>query len=678
MTQHDLYVSMRGNDANPGTGDLPFRTITAAQKAARRIPGPVIVEVREGVYDETLIFTEEDSGDTYLTREKAVLTGGECFLWEETEDIPEAVKACLTPEAAGRVRMIDLKKHGIDPELYRELYEIGEYSTGEKYDGVSRGWNLEVFENGRRMTLARYPNEGYLQLEAVADVGDIAEFPPQNYWTGWNGRRNHRPGMYIIDKNTNERVKKWKHPETAWMFGYFYWDWADSSTPVRLYPENRAAVPGFVSKYGAQAGAQYYFYNVLDELDSPGEFYLDREEGLLYVYPRGKAEPYFDISLRKDPLIEVRGADHMTFSGFHLTNVRNTAIVAAGSANRFEKLTIRNAAVHGISVSGYRNLVTECDIAHTGCGGIYVEGGERRTLTHGENIVQNNRIHEFSEVYQTYQAGVSLTGAGNICAHNEISGSPHLAIYYKGNEHLIEYNDIHDVVLHSDDAGAIYSGYDWAGHGTVIRYNRLENIGSEDFLPNGIYWDDGLSGQTAYGNVFINVRKCGILIGGGRDNRFTGNIIVGESVDPIFYDDRNREGFVCGGWAHASCDTPDAPHWRKLEEVPYREGIWKERYPSLARITTDFSDPDNPDFPVNPAGSVVRHNVIINSRMHLGMIHPSVYKYSRIGENYLYHSTDEAGFDRNSLRFKTPKEGVPVIDADKIGILCRDDNEEAV
>ena len=676
MTQYKFYVNTTGDDKNPGTKALPFRTITAAQKAARRAPGPTVVEVGSGTYGEALLFTEKDSGDTYLTGEKAVLTGGERFMWDETEDIPEEIRACLAPEAAGHVRMIDLKKRGISPDAYRELYEIGEYSMGGRYDGVSQGCNLEIFENGRRMTLARYPDEGYLRLEAVADVGDAAEFPPQNYWTTWASRRNHRPGMYIIDRETNERVKKWKHPETAWMFGYFYWDWADSSTPVRFYPETRAVQPKFVSRYGAQAGAQYYFYNVLDELDSPGEYYLDRENGLLYVYPHGQAGTYFDISLREKPLIEVRGADDMTFSGFYLTDVRDTAVVAAGNGNHFEKLTVRNAAVHGISVSGYRNIVENCDIAHTGCGGIYVDGGERRTLTHGENIVQNNRIHEFSEVYQTYQAGVSLTGVGNICAHNEICGSPHLAVYYKGNEHLIEYNDIHDVVLHSDDAGAVYSGYDWAGHGTVIRYNRLENIGSDEFSPNGIYWDDGLSGQTAYGNVFINVKKCGILIGGGRDNRFTGNIIIGESVDPIFYDDRNREGFVYGGWAHATCDTPDAPHWKKLEEVPYREGVWKEKYPSLARITTDFSDPDNPDFPVNPAGSVVEHNVIINSRLHLGMIHPSVYEYSHIGDNELYHTTDEAGFDLGHLRFKTPKEGVPLIDADKIGRICKEDGEE--
>lgn len=667
MTDKIFYVSTSGSDKGYGTRAQPFRTISRARQAARESEFPVTVEVLAGIYREILNFDERDSGDTYLTRENAVLSGGISVAYADTCTPSDEIKSRLSPKAADNVRAIDLSGYGIAPETYNTLFPIGAYNTAHKYDGFREGINVEVFENDCRMTLARYPNEGYLKLDAVLDVGDVAEFPPQNYWRGWEERRNHRGGTYIIDKDTNERLKKWKNPESAWMFGYFYWDWADSSTPLTsVNTKNRAVMPKFVSRYACRSGAQYYFYNVLEELDSPGEYYLDRDSGVLYLYPHGK-DSVFDISIETSPLISINGAEHMTFSGFTLTCTRETAVIVRGNDNRLDGLLIKNVANHGITAEGYRNTVENCEITRTGRGGIYLSGGDRASLTHGENRAVNNFIHDFSEVYQTYQAGVNLSGVGNICAHNEISGSPHMAIGYSGNEHLIEYNSIHDVVLHSSDAGAIYSGFDWAAHGTVIRYNLLRDIGAGDFFPDGIYWDDGLSGQTAYGNILVNVRKYAFLIGGGRDNVVRDNIIIGESREPILYDDRNRDGFVNGGWAHQACDTPDAKHWKNLECVPYRSELWAKKFPKLARIITDFSRFNDPDFPINPANCKVENNVIINKDARFGWMAQSVYDYSEIGENYTYHSCEEAGLDPDTFRFTPERDGFRDLSADEIG-----------
>jgi len=667
MNEIIFYVSPSGCDKNEGSRALPFKTIARAQEAARQSNTPVTVEVLAGTYRETLVFDSRDSGDTYRTSENAVITGGLTVPCADTS-VPSAdILGRLTAEAAERVRRIDLKAYGVLPEAYDTLFPIGSYSTTGKYDGYRDGINVEVFEDDRRMTLARYPDTGYIKLDRILDVGDVAEFPEQNYFRDWHGRRNHRGGTYIIDKQTNERLKNWKTPETAWMFGYFYHDWADSSTPVaEINTVNRYVKPVFVSHFAAKAGALYYFYNVLEELDAPGEFYLDRENGLLYVYPSSD-EAVFDISLSTVPLIRLNGADNLTLSGFTMTCTRESAVVGSGNGNRIDGLLIKNVANHGVVLSGKDNLVENCEITHTGRGGIYLNGGDRATLTPGSNRAVNNYIHDFSEVFQTYQCGVNLSGVGNLCAHNEICGSPHMAIGYNGNEHRIEYNYIHDVVLHSSDAGAIYSGFDWAGHGTVIRYNLLKTIGGEGFYPDGIYWDDGLSGQTAYGNILIDVKKNGFLVGGGRDNIVRDNIILGESHLPIQYDDRNRDGFVNGGWAHQACDTPDAPHWKNLEKVPYTSELWAAKYPTLARVIKDFDKFNDPDFPINPANSVVENNVIINKDARFGRMAQSVYDYNDIGENYTYHSCEEANFDPETLKFVTPREGFPEIPVDEIG-----------
>jgi len=51
----------------------------------------------------------------------------------------------------------------------------------------------------------------------------------------------------------------WRDPSTAWIYGWFYWDWADSSSPIRVNPANREIYPLYVSPYGAREGAPYIY-----------------------------------------------------------------------------------------------------------------------------------------------------------------------------------------------------------------------------------------------------------------------------------------------------------------------------------------------------------------------------------------------------------------------------------
>jgi hypothetical protein len=358
----------------------------------------------------------------------------------------------------------------------------------------------------------------------------------------------------------------------------------------------------------------------------------------------------------------------VTVSGFTLECTADTAVTGSGKGLLLHSLFIHNVGKHAVRLRGENILVERCEAAHTGHGGISVDGGDRATLTHGNNMIRNCFVHDFSEVARTYSAGLSVGGVGNTIAHCEVCRTPHMAISYSGNEHLIEYTYIHDVVMYSMDAGAIYSGRDWTAHGTVIRYNILRNVGCEELHPDGIYWDDTLAGQTAYGNILIDVKKNGFLIGGGRDNVVRDNIILGESEMPIQYDDRARAGVVENGWARDGYIDPNSGIWQQLKTVDGYDDIWKRKYPTLFRLRRDLDDVDDPECPINPANSVVENNVIINERAYLGVIADSVYKYSRVEGNSLYRSCEEADFDPKTLRFKHPREGFPEIPVDKIGI----------
>ena len=348
----------------------------------------------------------------------------------------------------------------------------------------------------------------------------------------------------------------------------------------------------------------------------------------------------------------------------------------------FTNIFVSNVYGNAVKCTGYRCTVSDSEICHTGRGGIVFDGGDRETLTPSHNRATNNYIHDFAEVFVTYNPGVLLNGVGAVCDHNEICNTPHMAIKYTGNDHLIEYNDIHDVVLHSTDAGAIYAGQDWAAYGTVIRYNKLVNIGAGEFMPDGIYWDDVISGQTAYRNLLINVRKHSFMVGGGRCNKLDENVIIdvfyntnGElEGHPITYDDRAREGLLRDGWMKNAVINEGKGYWAHFDKWPIREGVWAEQYPNLAKVKTEFAttDPDDKDFAINPAYVSICGNVIVVPENPF-YIWDSVYEYGTVENNTVYSSLDEAGWDNEKMCFTEDSpvfkdvpgfENIPV---DKIG-----------
>ncbi len=664
-----FYVSQNGTDNASGDRTHPFRTVEQAQTAARTMDGETTIVLMEGEHYTTgITFDYRDRGTTLRGEGKATITGGITIPRDRFTDPAPEISELLPEAARAHVKAVDLAEAGLTPSDWGEVYAIGSRHTARKYDNGKVGDNIELFLGGKRLHLARYPNgNDFLQIEAVADVGDVAEFPPQNYYADWGKRRNHRGGTYIMDRETNKRVMTWRHPETAWLFGYLYWDWADSSTPVTFKTENRIIQPEYVSSYSCRAGANYYFYNLIEELDEEGEFYLDRDTGMLWFWDSGRGD--LTVTLCTKPLIYATDMSGMTMENLTLTCTRVDGMVFAGECNDnlFRDLTLTNVAGNAMVVNGYRNRIEGCDISHTGKGGIKITGGVRETLTPGENIITNNYIHDFSEVYLTYQPGVLMEGVGNICSHNEICRAPHMAIEYYGNDHVMEYNHIHDMVLQATDAGAIYSGFNWTERGSVIRCNRFENIGAGEFRPSAIYWDNGLSGQTATGNIFINVKKHAVMLGGGSEVTITDNIMINCGDDPVRYEDWVRDGFVNDGHARASVNAPDTLHWRNLRAMPYTDERWAAKYPTLAKVKTDFALFDDIDFPINPSYSVVRGNVIVDTEDKPVWCADSVYTYSTVEENPVYKTVAEAGLDEETMTFAAEREGRDEIPVEHMG-----------
>ena len=653
MIVGDFYVSTNGNDENSGTKDSPFLTIEKAVEAVRNTnktdKNGITVCIEAGEYRvSSLEFSKEDSGTekcpvTYCSYNGDVVINGGITLdssdFRNAEDYPEIAER-LSAEARKSVTVIDLTKapYSLTGDDWGKIYAIGSYHTADSYDGDYAGpLYCELFVDDIRQTVARYPDNDYLYTEEVVKTGLGKESDGSlTEVKDWDKIRNPESDVYKVNPELAKRISGWKNPDDVWMFGYWKYDWADASTPIGSFDKDtRELSPKFVSLYGTKTDAPYYFFNVLEELTAEGEWYLDRENGLLCMWePENADNKEIILSLSLNPVINSE-ADYVTFDGLTVKGTRSDGVVITGNNNTVQNCLIKNVAGNALIMNGSNNLAYNNEITRTGRGGIIISGGDTETLTAGNSKADNNYIHDWSEIYQTYQPAVTLEGVGNICSHNEMANSPHEAITYKGNNHIIEYNLIHDVCLLSDDAGAIYSGRSWVWYGNVVRYNCIYNVGSENHGPDGIYLDDAVSGQKIYGNLLINIPSNSIHVGGGRDNVITNNIIVNPGNNALRFDDRAREGALENGWfTHAYVGSGDM--WEALYSSPWQSETWQNAFPEYKNCTDDISESDSPDYIPNPA-STFTNNIIINKNMQYGEIYSSVRKFSDISDNAIYN-----------------------------------------
>lgn len=660
----ELFVSTLGAPTGDGSRSLPFANIEGARNAIRKLQGKlpdegITVTVLPGEYSTRgLSFGPEDSGTEGSricyraeTPGAVCLNSGVTLKWEDFVPASEEVKKKLIcPEAREKVLQLDLKKYGLASEDLGKLYAYGAYTTADKYTDAEGPMYCELFCGENRMTLSRYPNEGYLLIQKVLDNGDASE----TYDTGktvklldkWEKMKSPRGGTFQMDEETVHRIRRWSNGEDRWIFGFFKWDWADASTRItKLDAEKGTITTEHAAYYGFTAGGhgqggRYYFYNILEELDQPGEWYLDRNEAMLYFYPPEGAENLpLTLSVSERDVLTLDHADFLTFSGFCFQGSRGNAVTAVGNSNKIENCSVRLMGGGGIQMTGNDNQVCHCEISRVGSYGIRLTGGDRQTLTESRNVAAYNTIHHWSEVINTYQGGITLNGVGGLAAHNELHHSPHTAIFYTGNNHVMEYNQIHDVCLNTRDAGAIYSGRSYTWYGNIIRYNYLYWVGSDMGEAHGIYFDDNLSGQTAYGNILEDIRGAAFLIGGGREIVLKHNLMIRADWS-IHYDARGREGLLEGGW-YGYALAPHTEEVARLKEVDICSRQWAKQYPRLAKLKWSAVPPDgvaeseyydDPDFALNPSYSVIRDNVFCQCAGCWSTRHPSVAEYSDFTE----------------------------------------------
>ena len=605
-----LYVAPGGNDqwsgrqAAAGKTDGPLATLTAARDAIRKLKqagalatGGVNVEIAPGIYRlaDPLELNARDSGTAEAPivyraakRGTAVVTGGAVLAdWRPVSD-PKILKL-IDPTAKGKVVWTEL---GTDLPATLPGFTNG----GDGFRG-RRDYPLALYQENQRLPVARWPNEGFVMTGQC-----LGESRP----AGHMGIR-YIEGRFVFK---HERLARWAHEPELWFNGLWYVPWADSKLQLKsidLQARSIALKDPENSPYGYMPDRHFYAFNAIGEIDRPGEWAVDRAKRRLYLWPAADLKTNPVVLATGETLVKAATLSFVTFDGLvfeacrhnALNFTRCTAVTVAAS-------TVRHTGGWAVNLDGgERGSVVGCDLYDLGEGGVNAVGGNRDKLIPGRHLIENNHIHHIGRVVACYRPGASVLGVGNAIRHNLIYQTDHQAIFFDGNDHVIEYNIVHDVCLHTSDAGPLYAcTRDWSKRGTVIRHNLFHAAGEgvDACGCRGIYLDDHTSATTVSSNI-VSQADCGINLGGGKDNIVVDNIAV-NCRQPVSLDSRGVDSFAKVDAARGK----ESSCYRHLSRDVYRSALWRDRYPNmLAPLAMD------PIEAQNAHGNTIRNNVSAGS-----------------------------------------------------------------
>jgi len=690
------YVSNKGDDNNPGTIEKPFYSVEKARRAAneyKKLNGlkeNITIFLREGKYDlnETFRLREEDSGDkNYRIEykaypgEKVIITGAKRLKADKFYKLTDKkLLASLPSESRNKILVYDLKKDGIfDYGIHKQI--------GHSQSVVPSP--MELFIDSKMMKLAQYPNDGFILIGEVIDEGSKPRV----------GDYSERGGIF---KYTDERHKRWINAKDLWFQGTFKYGYADDKIKVEYIDTIKKIVKLLQPHlYGIGYGENYNHYvalNLFEEIDSPGEYFIDRENGKLYLYP-----PYdiknsdIAVSMLEYPIISFRDASFITLSGLIIEICRGIGVYIEGGEDiRIEGCTVRNIGTCGIFMGqgakqtfphitvddytgepisemignlqghiynfttwdrkgGKNHKIISCDIFSTGSGGIYLSGGSKKDLINGNCLVENCKIHDYNNRNKFLWSAVNVDGCGNIVRHNEIYNSDYQGIYVHGNEHIFEYNYIHDVAKNSNDVSAWYIGRDPSDRGNIIRYNYFENIGRPDRKwTMGVYFDDAACDALVESNVFYKTASFGaVYSNAGQDLIIRNNIFI-----DIFGPALQMKSMW---WDFSTEETWDyffgenGVYRKRLTKLlDIKSEPYKLKYPNLVNWLDLL--PDNKTFyGMYPQRNVFENNLMFNCEETTRLV--GAYAQFDMRNNYVTH-TNPGFIDYKNRNFKLKENSI--------------------
>ena len=508
----EFFVAPGGSDANAGTQAAPFATLEKAQAAVRAVKAAglpvngVAVTLRGGTYWRTgqLRLTSADSG---------------------AADRPVIWRAYPgeTVRLSGGKRITGWTEVTSGDASYRRIHSAGtlyKASLGLASYGAPGSAMAELFYDRQPMQLGRWPDAG---LAAITGSGvsltSTAALPAHGWSDAAAQAEANRPYAYV---NTN---------------GY-----RDALVRIDGVSGNRITLHRATSPLDAQA--VWYAMNLLEEVDQPGEYWIDRVAGVVYFRPPDDADP--DESGGEAVVSQFTGfllwvdatASHLQLRGITFEAAQGDMVyVDAGSRNvTFDGCTFRNSAGVGMILAGADHVVDRSLFTGLGSLGLVVKpAATRATLSY-------NEIHRIARYLHNGIAGMAISGSGHAVRNNVIHHLPWAAIAYRATGSVIELNEFYATQQQGGDAGTLSLGGTAAA--TEIRHNYFHDVPRPAapwyYSLAGVYIDAGAGGPDAtgfdvHGNLFHRYGDgapqnaygmTAAIINKGSGNTFRGNVFA--------------------------------------------------------------------------------------------------------------------------------------------------------
>ena len=550
-----IYVAPDGDDAAAGTVDAPLATLAGAKEKLKTLKGAVgendtvTVRLRGGRYplSEPLTFTGEDLPNVTFAAcpgEEAVICGSREItgFTEETVNGARVFTKTLDPAT--------------DPADFKSL-----------------------FRGGRQLPVPRYPETGYFTVKATCPEDDL--WTEKNTpWEMTLGQRSFYADPADLAAFTNPadvqvRILHYWHDELMFLTGI------DRATGKLSLSRPSSMLIRDIDRY--------YFENVFEAMNEPGEWYLNRETRKLYYVPEPgeTAEGLTLYASSLERLVEIDGADGIAFDHIRFTetdwsvpapgewwagwrydydidapqaalDVRGAVEVRNAENVRFTNCEFTNLGADGVKLlDGVKHSrVENCLFRNIAATGVFVGG--RNCLPEepdcvADVTVTNNDVSGYGRKFFC-AIGIQVTYCdGAEISHNEISDGYYTAIsdgwvwgygYQLTNRIRITDNLIYNIGQGwLSDMGGIYTL--GVQPGTVLSGNVIHNVaadpGQGGYGGWGIYPDEGSSRLTVEKNLVYACGSDSYHLHYGKDNTVRNNIFALSAESQIRVNSRYEE-----------------------------------------------------------------------------------------------------------------------------------------
>jgi len=526
VAQDTVYVSPTGKDTHSGLSEgQPMATLSKALEIVKS-KGIKQLKLLEGVYriEQPIVLTPEFSG--LQISGPATISGGKSISgWKPYKD-------------------------GIWQA------EIPAAKEGK--------WSFrQIYVNGELRHRAKTPNEGFYR------VAGCPEGTPKTV--------HYHTDCQTFEFKPGDIRPDWKNLDEVRVIVYYFW--SDNHLPIESV-NTETNIVKFKYKGGktftddfTEEGARYVVDNVFEALDAPGEWYLDKNPGILYYMPKEGEDmsrveiiaPYATELLRieGDPAngryVEQIRFDNVSFEHCNFELPEGRVNDAQGSSNvaaainmtgakdcEFKHCSFSNLGTFAIDmhIGCSRNTILECRLFNLSAGGIRIDGGRAGSspLTHTKNnVMRKNEISHYGLNYPSAVGILVKNSYGNSIRENHIHHG-----YYTGislgwvwgygrsiaQNNIVEFNRIHHLGqgLLSDMGGVYTLG---PSPGTIIRNNLIHDIDANRYGGWGIYNDEGSTGILVENNVVYNTKYAGYDMHFGKEIVIRNNIFALGQKDQI-------------------------------------------------------------------------------------------------------------------------------------------------